>query len=190
MDGGGDPTVRRNRTWSRPRLPWGEADAFPTGHDEGRATSSARTPTADLVGASREESLRYEQAGRHRKPTTSNRRRRQTGLHRRSIGGGGIALAGHASRGSRRLMGIASPPASRVRNWGIQHRQTGTTAGCSFSQGTWAAHGGGEYASSANQATATSRSPSQSECWPVKAAVPGRCVGTGPVGCDPAQRRC
>jgi hypothetical protein len=67
------------------------------------------------------------------------------------IGGGGIALAGHAA---------AAPDSEWDRvaacesggNWGI-NTGNGYHGGLQFSQGTWAAHGGGEYATAANQAT-------------------------------------
>jgi hypothetical protein len=90
-------------------------------------------------------------SGRHRKATTSTVGVAKLAFTGAVIGGGGIALAGHAA---------AAPDSEWDRvaacesggNWGI-NTGNGYHGGLQFSQGTWAAHGGGEYASSANQAT-------------------------------------
>jgi resuscitation-promoting factor RpfA len=90
-------------------------------------------------------------SGRHRKPTTSTVGVAKLAFTGAVIGGGGIALAGHAA---------AAPDGEWDRvascesggNWGI-NTGNGYHGGLQFSQGTWAAHGGGEYATSANQAT-------------------------------------
>ena len=90
-------------------------------------------------------------SGRHRKPTTSTVGVAKLAFTGAVIGGGGIALAGHAA---------AAPDTEWDRvaacesggNWGI-NTGNGYHGGLQFSQGTWAAHGGGEFASSANQAT-------------------------------------
>src|SRR6202142_1152821 len=90
-------------------------------------------------------------SGRHRKPTTSTVSVAKLAFTGAVIGGGGIALAGHAA---------AAPDTEWDRvaacesggNWGI-NTGNGYHGGLQFSQGTWSAHGGGEYASSANQAT-------------------------------------
>jgi resuscitation-promoting factor RpfA len=90
-------------------------------------------------------------SGRHRKPTTSTVGVAKLAFTGAVIGGGGIALAGHAA---------AAPDSEWDRvaacesggNWGI-NTGNGYHGGLQFSQGTWAAHGGGEFASSANQAT-------------------------------------
>jgi hypothetical protein len=90
-------------------------------------------------------------SGRHRKPTTSTVSVAKLAFTGAVIGGGGIALAGHAA---------AAPDSEWDRvascesggNWGI-NTGNGYHGGLQFSQGTWAAHGGGEYATSANQAT-------------------------------------
>src|SRR5271170_7961397 len=90
-------------------------------------------------------------SGRHRKPTTSTVGVAKLAFTGAVIGGGGIALAGHAA---------AAPDSEWERvaacesggNWGI-NTGNGYHGGLQFSQGTWASHGGGEYASSANQAT-------------------------------------
>src|SRR6201996_6541541 len=90
-------------------------------------------------------------SGRHRKPTTSTVGVAKLAFTGAVIGGGGIALAGNAA---------AAPDSEWDRvaacesggNWGI-NTGNGYHGGLQFSQGTWAAHGGGEFASSANQAT-------------------------------------
>ena len=90
-------------------------------------------------------------SGRHRKPTTSTVGVAKLAFTGAVIGGGGIALAGHAA---------AAPDSEWDRvaacesggNWGI-NTGNGYHGGLQFSQGTWAAHGGGEFATSANQAT-------------------------------------
>jgi resuscitation-promoting factor RpfA len=90
-------------------------------------------------------------SGRHRKPTTSTVGVAKLAFTSAVIGGGGIALAGHA---------VAAPDTEWDRvascesggNWGI-NTGNGYHGGLQFSQGTWSAHGGGEYATSANQAT-------------------------------------
>ncbi len=90
-------------------------------------------------------------SGRHRKPTTSTVGVAKLAFTGAVIGGGGIALAGHAA---------AAPDSEWDRvascesggNWGI-NTGNGYHGGLQFSQGTWSSHGGGEYASSANQAT-------------------------------------
>ncbi len=90
-------------------------------------------------------------SGRHRKPTTSTVGVAKLAFTGAVIGGGGIALAGQAA---------AAPDSEWDRvaacesggNWGI-NTGNGYRGGLQFSQGTWAAHGGGEFASSANQAT-------------------------------------
>ena len=89
--------------------------------------------------------------GRHRKPTTSTVGVAKLAFTGAVIGSGGIALAAHAA---------AAPDSEWDRvascesggNWGI-NTGNGYHGGLQFSQGTWAAHGGGEYATSANQAT-------------------------------------
>ena len=90
-------------------------------------------------------------SGRHRKPTTSNISVAKLAFTGAVIGGGGIALAGHASAATDgewdRVAGCESGG-----NWGI-NTGNGYRGGLQFSQGTWAAHGGGEFAPTANQAT-------------------------------------
>src|ERR1700753_95629 len=90
-------------------------------------------------------------SGRHRKPTTSTVSVAKLAFTGAVIGGSGIALAGNAA---------AAPDSEWDRvaacesggNWGI-NTGNGYHGGLQFSQGTWAAHGGGEFATSANQAT-------------------------------------
>jgi len=90
-------------------------------------------------------------SGRHRKPTTSTVSVAKLAFTGAVISGGGIALAGHAA---------AAPDSEWDRvaacesggNWAI-NTGNGYHGGLQFSQGTWASHGGREYAPTANQAT-------------------------------------
>ena len=90
-------------------------------------------------------------SGRHRKPSTSNVSVAKLAFTSAVIGGGGIALAGHASAATDsewdRVAGCESGG-----NWSI-NTGNGYHGGLQFSQGTWASHGGGEFARSANQAS-------------------------------------
>jgi hypothetical protein len=90
-------------------------------------------------------------SGRHRKPTNSNISVAKLAFTGAVIGGGGIALAGHASAATdEQWDAVAGCEAGG--NWGI-NTGNGYHGGLQFSQGTWASHGGGEFAPSANQAT-------------------------------------
>lgn len=90
-------------------------------------------------------------SGRHRKPSSTGRTVAKVAVTGAIIGTAGVALAGNAS---------AAPDSDWDRlaqceaggNWGID---TGNSfqGGLQFSPSTWRAHGGGEYAASANQAT-------------------------------------
>ena len=97
------------------------------------------------------EEFRALMSGRHRKPTTSGISVAKIAVTGAVIGGGGMALAGHASAATDgewdRVAGCESGG-----NWGI-NTGNGYHGGLQFSQGTWAAHGGGQYAPSANMAT-------------------------------------
>ena len=90
-------------------------------------------------------------SGRHRKPTTSTVGVAKLAFTGAVIGGGGIALAGHAAAAPDSEWDHVAACESGG-NWGI-NTGNGYHGGLQFSQGTWAAHGGGEFASSANQAT-------------------------------------
>ena len=90
-------------------------------------------------------------SGRHRKPTTSTVGVAKLAFTGAVIGGGGIALAGHAAAAPDNEWDRVAACESGG-NWGI-NTGNGYHGGLQFSQGTWAAHGGGEFASSANQAT-------------------------------------
>jgi hypothetical protein len=90
-------------------------------------------------------------SGRHRKPTTSTVGVAKLAFTGAVIGSGGIALAGHAAAApDNEWDRVASCESGG--NWGI-NTGNGYHGGLQFSQGTWSAHGGGEYATSANQAT-------------------------------------
>ncbi|MBB3601939.1 hypothetical protein FHT40_001572 [Mycolicibacterium sp. BK556] len=90
-------------------------------------------------------------SGRHRKPTSSSVSVAKIAVTGAVIGGGSIAFAGQAQ---------AAPDAEWDQvarcesggNWAI-NTGNGYQGGLQFSPGTWAAHGGGQYASAANQAT-------------------------------------
>src|ERR1700730_5760060 len=90
-------------------------------------------------------------SGRHRKPTTSNISVAKLAFTGAVLGGGGIALAGHASAATDEQWDAVAGCESGG-NWGI-NTGNGYHGGLQFSQGTWAAHGGGEFAPAANQAT-------------------------------------
>jgi resuscitation-promoting factor RpfA len=90
-------------------------------------------------------------SGRHCKPTTSTISVAKLAVTGAVIGGGGVTLAGHAAAATDsewdRVAGCESGG-----NWAI-NTGNGYHGGLQFSQGTWTAHGGGEFAPTANQAT-------------------------------------
>ncbi len=85
-------------------------------------------------------------SGQHRKPTTSGISVAKIAVTGAVIGGGGAALAAHASAATDsewdRVAGCESGG-----NWGI-NTGNGYHGGLQFSSGTWSAHGGGQYAQS------------------------------------------
>lgn len=90
-------------------------------------------------------------SGRHRKPTQSNISIAKIAFTGAVIGGGSLALAGHAAAATDdewdRVAGCESG-----HNWGI-NTGNGYQGGLQFSPSTWSAHGGGKYAPSAHLAT-------------------------------------
>ncbi|MBW0270605.1 resuscitation-promoting factor [Nocardia sp. MH4] len=90
-------------------------------------------------------------SGRHRKPTSTGRTVAKVAVTGAIIGTASAAFAGNAS---------AAPDSDWDRlaqceaggNWGI-NTGNGYQGGLQFSPSTWNAHGGGEYAATANQAT-------------------------------------
>ncbi|MCM6773025.1 DUF3235 domain-containing protein [Nocardia sp. CDC159] len=90
-------------------------------------------------------------SGRHRKPTSTGRTVAKVAVSTAIMGGAGVALAGQAA---------AAPDSDWDKlaqcesggNWAI-NTGNGYQGGVQFSPSTWAAHGGTEYAPSANQAT-------------------------------------
>ncbi|WP_327148538.1 transglycosylase family protein [Nocardia sp. NBC_01329] len=90
-------------------------------------------------------------SGRHRKPTNAGRTVAKVAVTGAMISGAGVALAGTAS---------AAPDADWDRlaqceaggNWAI-NTGNGYHGGLQFSQSTWQANGGGDYAPTANQAS-------------------------------------
>jgi resuscitation-promoting factor RpfA len=85
-------------------------------------------------------------SGRHRKPTTSGISVAKIAVTGAVIGGGGVALAAHAAAATDsewdRVAGCESGG-----NWAI-NTGNGYHGGLQFTPGTWAAHGGGQYAQS------------------------------------------
>jgi hypothetical protein len=90
-------------------------------------------------------------SGRHRKPTTSSISVAKIALTGAVLGGGGIALAGQAAAATDGEWDQVASCESGG-NWGI-NTGNGYLGGLQFTQGTWASHGGGEYAPSAHLAT-------------------------------------
>src|ERR1700752_3620426 len=90
-------------------------------------------------------------SARHRKPTTSSISVAKLAFTGAVIGGGGMALAGHASAATDEQWDAVAGCESGG-NWGI-NTGNGYHGGLQFSQGTWAAHGGSGFDWSANQAT-------------------------------------
>jgi hypothetical protein len=90
-------------------------------------------------------------SGRHRKPTTSNISVAKIAFTGAVLGGGGIALAGQASAATDGEWDQVARCESGG-NWGI-NTGNGFYGGVQFTSATWASHGGGEYAPSAQMAT-------------------------------------
>ncbi|HNM83791.1 MAG TPA: transglycosylase family protein, partial [Mycobacterium sp.] len=92
-------------------------------------------------------------SGRHRKPTTSApaKQAAKIAFTGAVLGGGGMALAGHAAAATDAEWDTVARCESGG-NWAI-NTGNGYQGGLQFSPGTWSAHGGGQYASAANLAT-------------------------------------
>ncbi len=90
-------------------------------------------------------------SGRHRKPKQSGISVAKIAVTGAVIGGGGVAFAANAFAATDsewdRVAGCESGG-----NWAI-NTGNGYHGGLQFNQGTWAAHGGGQFAPSANQAS-------------------------------------
>jgi hypothetical protein len=90
-------------------------------------------------------------SGRHRKPTQSNVSIAKMAFTGAVIGGGSLALAGHAAAATDdewdRVAGCESG-----NNWAI-NTGNGYQGGLQFAAGTWSSHGGGQYAPVAHQAS-------------------------------------
>ncbi|MDA3657384.1 transglycosylase family protein [Mycobacterium xenopi] len=112
-------------------------------------------------------------SGRHRKPTTSSVSVAKLAFTGAVIGGGGVALAGHAAAATDGEWDRVARCESGG-NWSI-NTGNGYQGGLQFTQGTWAAHGGGQYAPSANLATREQQ-----------IAVAGRVLATQGRGAWPA----
>jgi hypothetical protein len=90
-------------------------------------------------------------SGRHRKPTTPNVSVAKLAVTGAVLGGGSFALAGHASAATDGEWDQVARCESGG-NWAI-NTGNGYQGGLQFNRGTWASHGGGEFAPSANLAT-------------------------------------
>ncbi|MCV7122380.1 transglycosylase family protein, partial [Mycobacterium lacus] len=90
-------------------------------------------------------------SGRHRKPTTSSVSVAKIAFTGAVLGGGSIAMAGQAAAATDSEWDQVARCESGG-NWSI-NTGNGFYGGVQFTAGTWAAHGGGEYAPSAQLAT-------------------------------------
>lgn len=90
-------------------------------------------------------------SGRHRKPTTSNVSVAKIAFTGAVLGGGGIAMAAQATAATDGEWDQVARCESGG-NWSI-NTGNGYLGGVQFTQSTWAAHGGGEFAPSAQLAS-------------------------------------
>jgi resuscitation-promoting factor RpfA len=90
-------------------------------------------------------------SGRHRKATTSSVSVAKIAFTGAVIGGGSLALAGHAAAATDAEWDTVAHCESGG-NWAI-NTGNGYQGGVQFSPSTWSAHGGGEFAPAANMAT-------------------------------------
>jgi hypothetical protein len=90
-------------------------------------------------------------SGRHRKPTTSSVSVAKIAFTGAVLGGGSIAMAGQAAAATDGEWDQVARCESGG-NWGI-NTGNGYFGGVQFNAGTWASHGGGQYAPSAQLAT-------------------------------------
>jgi len=90
-------------------------------------------------------------SGRHRKPTTSSVSVAKIAFTGAVLGGGSIAMAGQAAAATDGEWDQVARCESGG-NWGIS-TGNGFFGGVQFAAGTWAAHGGGEFAPSAQLAS-------------------------------------
>jgi len=90
-------------------------------------------------------------SGRHRKPTSSNISVAKIAFTGAVLGGGSIALAGQAAAATDGEWDQVARCESGG-NWGI-NTGNGFYGGVQFTSSTWASHGGGQYAPSAQLAT-------------------------------------
>lgn len=90
-------------------------------------------------------------SGRHRKPTTSNVSVAKIAFTGTVLGGGGIAMAAQATAATDGEWDQVARCESGG-NWSI-NTGNGYLGGLQFTQSTWAAHGGGEFAPSAQLAS-------------------------------------
>ena len=151
----------------------------------GRATSPART--RQLTSRARKRGPNAPMSGRHRKPTTSAVNVAKIAFTGAVIGSGSLALAGQAGAATDGEWDQVARCESGG-NWAI-NTGNGYQGGLQFSPGTWASHGGGEYAPAAHMATKEEQiavaervlATQGQGAWPV--------CGAAAVRLDAAQRR-
>ena len=90
-------------------------------------------------------------SGRHRKQTNTGRTVAKVAVTSAIMGSAGVALAGNAAAAPDSEWDSLAQCESGG-NWGI-NTGNGFQGGLQFSQSTWNAHGGSQYAASANQAS-------------------------------------
>ncbi len=134
-------------------------------------------------------------SGRHRKPTTSSISVAKIAFTGAVLGGGSIAMAGQAAAATDGEWDQVARCESGG-NWGI-NTGNGYHGGVQFSASTWASHGGGEYAPSAELATKEQQiavaervlATQGRGAWPVcggplSGATPREVPGPVPAGMD------
>src|SRR6185312_4343226 len=144
MEAGDPPVHRTNKDQEPHAVPWGEAVP-----KHGRATSPART--RQLTSWALKRGLIALMSGRHRKPTNSSVSVAKLAFTGAVIGGGGLALAGHAGAATDGEWDRVASCESGG-NWAI-NTGNGYQGGLQFTPGTWSSHGGGQYAPAAHLAT-------------------------------------
>src|SRR5262245_33789362 len=144
MEAGDPPVHRTHRTRSRLR-PLGVKPCATRPGD-----LSSPNPTADLVGVLKR-GPSAPMSGRHRKPTTSSVNVAKIAFTGAVLGGGSLALAGHASAATDGEWDQVARCESG-NNWAI-NTGNGYQGGLQFSPSTWSSHGGGQYAPAAHLAS-------------------------------------
>jgi resuscitation-promoting factor RpfA len=145
VDGGGGP----NRSTDRTRSP-GLLGVKPALHaNTGRAASLART--RQLTPQAMQRGPISSMSGRHRKPTQSGISVTKVAFTGAVIGGSSLALSAQAAAATDGEWDQVARCESG-NNWAI-NTGNGYQGGLQFTPGTWASHGGSEYAPAANLAS-------------------------------------